>query len=200
MGGRGSGRKASGSARALVEDALALDIAECVARGVVGAGCRGGAVVHAERGDGQREAVCVEANCNREWGSATLRYSVSGGEVAHGVKLVTTRPRFGGRRWWFRCPVCERRTGALYLHRVAYFRCRSCADLTYGRRRGRPPGAGHGSSEPPKKKTRARARVRADSAHGIAGARARLQTAVHAGHLVLIASCQIVCKTGAEWA
>jgi hypothetical protein len=54
------------------------------------------------------------------------------------VALTTTRPRFGGLRWWFVCPLvvkgraCGRRVGRLYLPpRSRYFGCRHCHELTY---------------------------------------------------------------------
>jgi hypothetical protein len=54
------------------------------------------------------------------------------------VCLTTTRPRFGGLRWWFLCPLtvkgrlCNRRVGKLHLPPAArYFGCRHCHDLTY---------------------------------------------------------------------
>src|SRR5262245_48017606 len=54
------------------------------------------------------------------------------------VELTTTRPRFGGLRWWFICPLvvsgreCGRRVGKLYLPPGGrYFGCRHCYNLTY---------------------------------------------------------------------
>lgn len=50
------------------------------------------------------------------------------------VWLTITRPRYGGVRWWFRCPgtECGRRVGVLYLPIGAvHFRCRTCHGLTY---------------------------------------------------------------------
>jgi hypothetical protein len=54
------------------------------------------------------------------------------------VQLTSTRPRFGGLRWWFVCPLlargcpCERRVRKLYLPSGGrYFGCRHCHDLTY---------------------------------------------------------------------
>ncbi len=54
------------------------------------------------------------------------------------VQLTTTRPRFGGLRWWFRCPLvkngipCRRRVAKLYLPGAGrYFGCRRCHNLTY---------------------------------------------------------------------
>ena len=59
-------------------------------------------------------------------------------ECFSSVRLVTTKPHFGGLRWWFECPfvdssiVCRRRVGILYLkpgdRRIG---CRQCHRLTY---------------------------------------------------------------------
>jgi hypothetical protein len=58
--------------------------------------------------------------------------------LAYRVALTTTRPRFGGLRWWFVCPLgvggrpCGRRVGKLYLPPGGrYFGCRHCHALTY---------------------------------------------------------------------
>jgi hypothetical protein len=75
------------------------------------------------------------------------------------VNLTTTRPRFGGRRWWFVCPLlvngrgCYRRVGKLYLPpRARYFGCRGCHELTYAHQSSRgqrpassAPATGEGS-------------------------------------------------------
>lgn len=55
------------------------------------------------------------------------------------IELETTPCHFGGRRWWFQCPLpkedggrCERRSFKLYLPPGGgYFGCRECYDLTY---------------------------------------------------------------------
>jgi hypothetical protein len=54
------------------------------------------------------------------------------------IQLQTTPAQFGGRRWWFTCPLivggvaCNCRTGKLYLPPGArYFGCRHCHRLTY---------------------------------------------------------------------
>jgi hypothetical protein len=54
------------------------------------------------------------------------------------LRLQTTRPNFGGLRWWFSCPrmldgeECGRRVGKLYRPPGGrYFACRHCLDLTY---------------------------------------------------------------------
>jgi hypothetical protein len=47
------------------------------------------------------------------------------------IRITTTRPHFGGKRFWFVCE-CGRRAGRLYLPTgQAVFRCRLCYDLTY---------------------------------------------------------------------
>ena len=48
------------------------------------------------------------------------------------IKLAKTRCNFGGFRYWFLCPRCERRVGKLYRRPLGemYF-CRICNDLTY---------------------------------------------------------------------
>lgn len=53
------------------------------------------------------------------------------------ARLTWTPCYFGGRRWWFICPlvvngrVCNRRVGVLYLGSDKYFGCRRCYHLTY---------------------------------------------------------------------
>ncbi len=54
------------------------------------------------------------------------------------VLAVPTVPNYGGRRWWWICPLvkggrpCRRRVGKLYLPPGAlYFGCRHCYQLTY---------------------------------------------------------------------
>ncbi|HUZ93837.1 MAG TPA: hypothetical protein VMU57_02890 [Edaphobacter sp.] len=54
------------------------------------------------------------------------------------IPLAKTRPNFGGRRWWFVCPLtvngvaCGRRVRKLHLPPGAqYFGCRNCHSLTY---------------------------------------------------------------------
>lgn len=55
-------------------------------------------------------------------------------DVCQLVPLQTTRPYYGGSRWWFTCPLCNRRAGKLYLPDDArYFGCWHCHDLVYRR-------------------------------------------------------------------
>jgi len=58
-------------------------------------------------------------------------------EIDYKARLDWTPCFFGGRRWWFICPlvvdgnVCGRRVGSLHLGSGKYFGCRHCYNLTY---------------------------------------------------------------------
>ncbi|MFX0196162.1 MAG: hypothetical protein ACFFCW_08570 [Candidatus Hodarchaeota archaeon] len=53
-------------------------------------------------------------------------------DYGYTVSLVTTPCNFGGIRYWFACPSCDRRVAVLYLAPGdVYFRCRHCNNLSY---------------------------------------------------------------------
>jgi hypothetical protein len=65
-------------------------------------------------------------------------FTATGQVVEEPVPLVNTPMRFGGVRWWGRCPLvvdgraCGRRVRKLYLPPGGrYFGCRTCYRLTY---------------------------------------------------------------------
>ena len=67
-----------------------------------------------------------------------LTYTASGTPVDYRVRLVTTKPTYGGRRWWFLCPLARqdggppRRVAKLYLPPGGrYFGSREAYELTY---------------------------------------------------------------------
>ena len=52
------------------------------------------------------------------------------------IELVQSKTAFGGTRYWFKCPLCERRAGMLYIHPFnAILGCRACLNLEYRSRR-----------------------------------------------------------------
>ncbi len=48
------------------------------------------------------------------------------------VLLLSTLPTFGGKRWWFACPWCDRRCQVLFVPRHGgRFGCQRCLGLRY---------------------------------------------------------------------
>jgi hypothetical protein len=52
---------------------------------------------------------------NLETASIRLQYEIDGIEVDYSISLVSIRPPFGGRRWYFACPVEHIRVTKLFL-------------------------------------------------------------------------------------
>ena len=73
-----------------------------------------------------------------EAASLRLIYTASGNPMDYRVRLVTMQPTYGGRRWWFLCPLARedgeppRRAAKLYLPPNGhYFASREAHGLTY---------------------------------------------------------------------
>jgi len=50
----------------------------------------------------------------------------------YSIYLQTSRTGQGGRRYWFTCPLCQRRVGVLYKHPFSQkVGCRKCQKLRY---------------------------------------------------------------------
>ena len=61
-----------------------------------------------------------------------LYYNWKKENIDYIVFLISTHPNYGGFRFWFICPSCEKRVWKLYLAlRSKYFLCRQCQNLTY---------------------------------------------------------------------
>ncbi len=147
MGGYGSGRWGSHTKATTVEECLVLpttylrNALSAVADGRAGFGMgtlqwsirgevksRIGATVIRE---GDAPAVRLQYTTTRPGGDAT--------DSNYTVGAVSTSPTYGGRRWWWLCPLnhrargaCNRRVGKLYLPSGAsYFGCRHCYELSY---------------------------------------------------------------------
>jgi len=59
-------------------------------------------------------------------------------DLDYKIRLTATEPHYGGRRFWFLCPIwigdkpCQRRVGKLYRPPdERYYGCRHCYNLTY---------------------------------------------------------------------
>ena len=150
MGGYGSGWQ--GSKKATVEGSLVLTASALLRKkalvpGAQTAGSWGWAY---EEEDGPHATVRYEADL-RDTDNAWVRlhYRADGEAVDYKVRLVTTKPNYGGHRWWFICPIVRRdggpprRVAKLYLPSGSkYFGSREAYALTYsvvpGERKIRP--------------------------------------------------------------
>jgi hypothetical protein len=117
--------------RQTVEGSRTLDLSEVARKAAVHAWCSGR--LRWLRGETEVASLCYTVSEEHGTRVLTLEYKITRtGEVVRiPVRLETTRPRFGGVRWWGRCP-CGRRVGKLYLPAGATrFACRHCHGLTY---------------------------------------------------------------------
>jgi len=142
LGGSGSGRRFRWQdPKRTVEQCRSLDAGRWAREGIIAAGMRGeGACVWLDPSTGeQRCSISYRTDLSSD-GSGWVELSYRVGEpaqaIAYRVQLQTTRPNFGGVRWWFTCPLsvrgqaCGRRVKKLYLV-GRYFGCRHCHGLTY---------------------------------------------------------------------
>ncbi len=116
MGGAGSGRYC-GCGRATVEDGLTLDINKLVRDGNIRPGrWWNGSLIWRRVPSGEEIAsIGYEANLidpDDAW--MRLHYRQNDEPRDYRVRLETTRPNYGGRRWWFRCPATGRRVAKLH--------------------------------------------------------------------------------------
>jgi hypothetical protein len=120
VGGIGSGRQGGGPT---VEDGLRLDLARLWALGHLRPGRRAAGTLSWTSGHDGRMAAQIGLTADLTDPEASwvrLRYDAIGRDGAvrpyeYQVALTTTRPRLGGVRWWFVCPVSGRRARVLHL-------------------------------------------------------------------------------------
>ncbi|MCB0126673.1 MAG: hypothetical protein KDE58_30655 [Caldilineaceae bacterium] len=67
--------------------------------------------------------------CNIPGDGVRLQYSSNGQDYNYLVKVATTTPNYGGTRYYWRCPSCNRRARIIYGGTL--FLCRHCHGLTY---------------------------------------------------------------------
>jgi hypothetical protein len=118
MGGFGSGRRGGGPT---VESTVKLDIDWMMRSDAIQPGCRVTGEMHFRLYDAPIDVKFESETRNGAHGWLRLRYKMtdywSGAEleIDDKVYLETTRPHFGGLRWWFICPYRNRRVRALFL-------------------------------------------------------------------------------------
>jgi hypothetical protein len=128
MGGRGSGWR--GERKTTVEEGLVLNIKGLVAMGalVPGAYRRGSLTWQCDGSEFEYELELRQDGT----GSLFLRCVGPGQQFCHWVSLCSTVPHYGGRRWWFICPIKKTRVAKLYLPPGATtFASRQAYSLTY---------------------------------------------------------------------
>lgn len=75
-------------------------------------------------------SIHISSNFIGENRYVTLVYTYKGQErIDYKVQITTSRPNYGGERYWFVCPRCGRMVASLYGSK--YFWCRHCHDLAY---------------------------------------------------------------------
>src|SRR6476620_11786563 len=129
MGGRGSGNHNHWwrpAPKTTTDECLFLDANRWSRAGILRAGVwLSGALTWTNTHTGQDIASAgFELNTLDSadpWVRLSYTRTPVGERMDYGVGLCTTRPNYGGRRWWFACALCVnsrpcgRRVGKLYL-------------------------------------------------------------------------------------
>src|SRR5436309_1891773 len=109
MGGSGSGNWYRwGGKKDTVEACRELDANRWMREGILKAGVRQSGSWCWFRDAGRQErtaAISYEVNTldAAPWVRLSYTFTGSGAEIDYKIPLTTTRPRFGGLRWWFVC-------------------------------------------------------------------------------------------------
>lgn len=131
MGGYGSGRSGR---RPIAEESRALrigDISQAIALAPLGTP-QTGTIRWRIGAYGRVTGACSYRVSYEVPGQRrlTLAYTVNGEPITDQVLLTSTRPHYGGYRWWFACRRCNRRVGVLF-NPGSVWRCRHCWRITY---------------------------------------------------------------------
>jgi hypothetical protein len=107
-----------GFKRDIVEDCLILSITDLFREKLLVDGSLSRGEWRWRRGDRYQAdaALRIDADLlDQLHATIRLRYFAHGELIDTWIWLTTTSPRFGGRRWWFKCPITNRRVANLYL-------------------------------------------------------------------------------------
>jgi len=117
MGGRGSGQYYRFQKKPTVEEGLVLDLSRLIRNGnVMPGGDWQGTLYWSNVRTGERTAsIGYKAYMSDpDHASIQLNYNWRDEPQNYSVKLTTTKPNYGGLRWWFLCPITDRRVAKLY--------------------------------------------------------------------------------------
>lgn len=134
MGGSGSGSWYRWSSKDKVEDYRRLSIKRLCEENVIKSGSwESGSWQWLADGE-VTSSIGYEANTLEENTYFRVHYTNTRTEEKfdYKIRLATTNPNYGGKRWWFICPLqgCGRRVANLYSA-GRYYGCRHCYNLTY---------------------------------------------------------------------
>jgi len=133
MGGCGSGRQAY-VYDYTVENCLAIDISVLIKRKWMIPGRRtSGTIGWTTRKGKEAGSIGFETRMDLYPAYIRLHYTWNKTErLDYKVFLTKTHPNYGGLRYWFVCPSCDKRVRKLYNPPSSkYFFCRICHNLTY---------------------------------------------------------------------
>ncbi len=119
MGGYGSGRSA---ARPAVEDGLTISLPLMMQRGWIKAGCRRdyGSLTWSTNGHERATVNYSYDMTDPQCSFIRLKYTRTpygkdAEKVEQLIRLTTTEPHYGGRRWWMICPYSGKQATKLYM-------------------------------------------------------------------------------------
>jgi hypothetical protein len=124
--------------RAYVERALTLNVERLSKEGAFAPGSGASGRISWKLQSGQVASVDFEVQRATEHGCLRLDFVMVDGpggssrHVTQKISLTTTKMHFGGKRWWFLCPVSGERVGRLHLPLgTSYFASRHAHGLAY---------------------------------------------------------------------
>jgi hypothetical protein len=126
--------------RTTVEETISIDAAYLNRNGYLSGISRG--TLYWKWGNEVRSSISIQVSAGLPDGNDFVRLTYTNtdrrdneeNEFDYRIHLVSTHCQYGGRRYWFCCPLvgCGRRVRKLYLPSGGnYFGCRHCYNLTY---------------------------------------------------------------------
>jgi len=118
MGGLGSGNWSRWPTKSVVGNGLTLDLYKLIRDGAFSPGHTTSGTLTWTRSPSGEYIGSIGYSSDMtapSSGSVRLHYNHEDTPVDYRVSLTTTRPHFGGVRWWFVCPVKGSRAAKLHL-------------------------------------------------------------------------------------
>jgi len=128
-------------ARQSTEQSNALHISWLKKQGALSGGFSSGGITWTSVG-GDKSSIGYSIEIGENENSIILRYTQTDrwsgekSDLDYKIQLVSTPCNYGGKRYWFICPLskngkyCGRRVGVLYLI-GKYYGCRHCGNIAY---------------------------------------------------------------------